>query len=151
VTSRLRVAALILGAVAILFVVSGSGGYSTAAVDRAVAVDVVSDEDAFLGIERDVVAVDNGTVEVLTLTNQFPVEMTVTTEPVRTESESPAVAIEGDEFTLEPGETREIQPAVDCNDITAGSNEIVIGISGTGSGSTIELSRSVEVSCTEQS
>lgn len=147
-TSRLRVAALILGAVAILFVVSGSGGYSTATTDRAVAVDVVSDEDAFLGIERDVVAVDNGTVEVLTLTNQFPVEMTVTTEPVRTENESPAVAIKEDELILTPGETREIQPAVDCNNTTAGSNEIVIGISGTGPGSTIELSRSVEISCT---
>lgn len=154
-TSRLRAAAFALGAIAILLVVSGTGGYSTAAADRSVAIDVVPDENAFLGIERDVVEVDNATVEVLTMRNQFPVEMTVTIDTEQTENESLDVEIKDDEFTLAPGETHQIEPTVDCNttseETTANSTAVTIDISGTAPGSSVDLLRSVEVSCTEQS
>ncbi|WP_138005342.1 hypothetical protein [Halalkalirubrum salinum] len=150
-TTRLRVAAFALSTIAILLVVSGTGGYSTAAADRSVDIDVVSDENAFLGIERNVVEVDNATVEVLTVRNQFPVEMTVNIDTEQTENESFDVEIEADEFTLAPGETREIEPTVNCNDTSAGTTanntEVTIDISGTAPGSNVELLRSVEVSC----
>lgn len=151
-TSRLRIAAVALGAVAVLFVVSGSGGYSAMEADRSIAVDVVSDEAALLGIERDVVEADNATIEVLTVTNRFPVAMTVDIDLERSDEGSPDVELESDEFTLEPGETHEIEMAVDCNvsanETAADGTDVAIDVSGTGPGTRVGLSRSAEIGCT---
>lgn len=136
--------AVALGALAFVLVAVGTGGYSSMAADRAVSIDVVDDDEAFLGVERAVVTdTENSTVVSLAVTNRLSTDVTVDIDH-RTGGGS-AVGVRPETFELSVGETRDVEVSIDCTATAAG--EIELEIYAVGDRVELGLMRAVDARC----
>lgn len=109
--------------------VASTGGFSSASVPRGVDATIASDEEAYLGVERDC---RNGTLYV-TITNQFPAEEMLDVEITVNGSTK---AIDG----LGVGESRTVGfETVDAGD--------PVSVFASGGSATVRLERNVPTSC----
>ncbi|MFT4889789.1 MAG: hypothetical protein ACI9YT_000700 [Halobacteriales archaeon] len=87
--TRRRSLSLVLATVAVLALVTSTGGVSSATVDRGVRIAVAPDHSAFLGFEPSTGTVTDGTTNVtLTVTNGFPSGTTLATVEVTVDGET---------------------------------------------------------------
>ena len=143
-TSRLARLAIAFGALAVVLVAVGTGGYSSATADRAVSIDVADDAEAFLGLERDVVTDTGNSTEIsLTVTNRLSTEIRVDIDHRSTDGS--AVAVDPAGFDLEPGETRDVRVEIDCTSTDA--DDVELSIRAVGDRVEIELERAVDARC----
>jgi len=125
---------------------TGTGSFSAMTAERGVDIAVAGDDNAFLGISQKggegVVGGESFTL--LALTDRFSGELrlsSVTTESsLVTIDTSPPIDI-GDEEQVTP---------VRANCDTAGSGAVTVSIVATGTDASVELERTVEVSCKHQ-
>lgn len=125
----LVLAAVIAGAA----VVTGTGGFSSAAVERDVQVRIADDENAYLGFERNVTSVGNDTVDLeVRVSNRFGTTMLTTVEV----TVDGATADLGGDDPVGPGEAvgRTFR-SVPCGDS--------ISVTASGDGVTVRFDRSV--------
>lgn len=66
----------------------GSGGFTTTTADRAVAVDIVGDDNAYMALQYGDSAVTDGTHSFVTIENRFSQPTTVSVELTETQTES---------------------------------------------------------------
>lgn len=145
-TSRFGQLAVVFGALAVLLAVSGTAGYSSAAADRTVSIDVTEDAEAFLGVERDVVnETENSTDVSLTVTNRLSTTVALDIDHRHTENGS---AIDTDPNTVEdlgPGERRDVSLSIDCASTDA--EEVELDVHVVGDGIEVDIERAVETRC----
>lgn len=137
----------------------GTGAFSSVDADRGVEVNVVEDENAYLGLER-LPAADSVTVgdktEVVKITNQFAdgldlsviiddpgdgIDEIEVEEPVEIVEEDDGDESEGEE--LSPG--NEAYISVEC--ATPGDTSFTLSFSGDAGGASVDKTRTFEITC----
>lgn len=112
--TRGRTVVLVVGLVALLGVLAGTGGVSSSVVERGMQGQVVDDESAYLGFEQTSETVDGTTNLTVTVTNQFAAGISLTSVEVTVENETTDLG------PLDAGEAASVTVAdVDCNGTVA--------------------------------
>ena len=134
-----RQVVLVAALLASLALVSNTAAYSSVHADRGVLVQVVDDEDAYLGLQRTTTNASNGTADLdVTVSNQFAAGTDLTEVETTVDGTAVDLASGG---SLAPGETSSHTFAnVSCGDAVA--------IDASGSGVRVSLNRSVPCSNT---
>ncbi|RLM89217.1 hypothetical protein D3D02_08810 [Halobellus sp. Atlit-38R] len=129
-----RQVVLVAALLASLALVSNTAAYSSVHADRGVQVQVVGDEDAYLGLQRTTTNASNGTADLdVTVSNQFAAGTDLTEIETSVDGTAVDLASGG---SLAPGETSSHTFAnVSCGDAVA--------IDASGSGVRVSLKRSV--------
>jgi hypothetical protein len=150
---------LLIAAVAALALVTGTGGFSAAQMDRGMTVNVAADGEAYVGLYdpgaahpptwatayRDGSATSNGTVPLVAVRNQFAgTDLTVTVRSARP-GRAP-VGIDTRQATLGWGEQKVIMTDVNC---TGQKKPVKLTVVATGEdrGLHAEISHTVWVPC----
>ena len=148
---------LVVLAAALLAVtlVSGTGGFSSAAAERSVDVAVAEDDEAFVGVETGDIGRCGGNQVALTVTNRFHTDLhTVEARVVDDSSDIRAEVMETPHH-LGSGEDGDVvvrvTPATPADE-DAGNGDAVDGtihvhLTVEGDGTTVELTRPVPVEC----
>lgn len=155
--ARRRVALLAALALATA-VILGSAGASAVVADRGLQIAVAPDEEAFLGLEVDDPALPNGNhedVELVALRNNFPNEI-VRVEAAVAPGESPtppllagADPVRVSDRRLPVGATATVTADITCSGNAEPVETVDVSIAvETAGGSTVELTRAVQVTCT---
>jgi hypothetical protein len=147
--------AVVLFALAVLLTVSGTGAYSATSADRGLTVDVVDDDEAYVGYEPgEIYAVNttnHTTTETLvTVTNRFssPVELTDVDVDAH-----PALMIRviEDSATIESGDSVDLPAGIECDEeIISSDVEVSVSVDGDDVPATLDgepETRTVSVSC----
>ncbi|WP_262175048.1 DUF1616 domain-containing protein [Haloarcula laminariae] len=135
----------------------GSGGFTSAQADRGVTVEVVGDGDAYMAldypnetVERDGVVNETMSLQFVTVTNQFPENVTLTVN--YTVQGEPGLSTSDDnETTLNVGESTDVSAPVTCP--SAGDYDVSVEFGATADGPGIYAETSddrtveYEVSC----
>ena len=134
-----RQVVLVAALLASLALVSNTAAYSSVHADRGVQVQVVGDEDAYLGLQRTTTNVSNGTADLeVTVSNQFAAGTDLTEVETTVGGTAVDLAAGG---SLDPGERSSHTFAnVSCAD--------AVTIAASGSGVRVSLNRSVPCSNT---
>lgn len=94
--TRRRSLSLVLATVAVLALVTSTGGVSSVTGDRDVRIAVAPDHSAFLGFEQSTGTVTNGTTNVtLTVTNGFPSGTSLATVEITVDGETENLVADG--------------------------------------------------------
>ena len=124
--------AVVLFALALLVTVSGTGAYSAASTDRGLTVDVVDDDEAYVGFESTTVYATNTTnqtttVTLATVTNRFssPVELTDVDVDAHPTLE---IGLIEDSGTIGSGESLAIRAEIRCGE-TLISSDVAVSVS----------------------
>jgi hypothetical protein len=142
---------LLLGGVSSGAMSVGTGAFSSVEADRGVSVNVVDDEDAYLGLEvENRIATVGRRAEVVEITNSFAADLSlnVTVDETNEVVESVAVGDEGpgDEFALDlaPGESEPV--SITCGQVESAS--FTLDFSGETDGASVEKTRTFdEIDC----
>lgn len=134
-----RQVVLVAALLASLALVSNTAAYSSVHADRGVQVQVVGDEDAYLGLQRTTTNASNGTADLeVTVSNQFAAGTDLT--EIETTVGGTSVDLAGG-GSIAPGESVSRTFAnVSCDD--------VVSIAASGSGVRVSLNRGVPCSNT---
>jgi len=149
---RLAVAALVAAAV---LAIPATSGFSATSAERPVEVAVVDDGNAYLGLEKKSPTLGNGThsdVLLVEMMNNFAIDITdIEVSVIEDDASMPPNLVNSGSVTdssLGPGETADVTADIDCGN-AAGSETFVVDLSAeTADGSSVELTRDVEVECT---
>jgi len=148
--SKLRVLSILLAFTAAVGLVFGTAGFTTMDADRGVDIKVAEDENAYLSYEP---LVDVGKniseeepTEVVKYHNQFGVELDYLEIYVSATS-APGVTIQTFDAPeqLDPGSAGTVTVTLDCS--TTQMVDLNFQVSGSGSGKTISLDRTLSVTC----
>ena len=159
--TRLRRVAVVLAALAVVGTTIPTGGLSSASAERSVSVDVVPDDEAFLGVVEHNQTVDPGLngdqgnstkaqVVLLTLTNRFPTDLTVEVSVGDAGAPPPKMQSLADRsFSLPMGHARHVEANVVCGGGggPTGSDVFTVEVVASGTGIGIELTRHVTIEC----
>ena len=143
----------------------GTGAFSSAEVERGVEVNVVDDEDAYVGYDASDKTVptdenDDGTVNLVTVENQFHESVDLRITEIETnvipqdgDSDSPTVeVVEEERSEFGTGEADVIRGTVDCTGGAGGTSQVEITVTVEATGVTARLfgdTREFDVSCIE--
>ncbi|MDH5018892.1 hypothetical protein [Halobacterium rubrum] len=146
--NKLKLASIVLAAVASTGLVFGSVGFSAVAADRGVSVSVASDDEALVGYESETVDV-TGTerVALVTVENRLPSDASVTNVTVTTGDDDVTVS-KVSKPEIGTGDKEPIEADIHCH----GNEDVSITVSVTveGEGVTAAISgdtRSFELDC----
>ena len=152
----LRRIAAVLFALALLVTVSGTGAYSAASADRGLTVEVVDDDEAYVGYEPEeriyaVNTTNQTTTETLvTVTNRFPSSVELTDVDVDAHP-ALSVLIVDEPGTLEPGESGEIRAGISCDEeVMSMGFSVSVSVDGEAVAAALDgdtETRTVSVSC----
>lgn len=131
--ARPRPAILAMGVVAVLMIASGTGAFSAMEAERSTAVDVVDDESAMLGLEYDIVVVDEPESEetLVTVTNRLPVSITVDLDVDAPGDGLPVIEPDTGTLDLSSGGSDAVTATVDCGVETEVENSTASSASDT--------------------
>lgn len=138
-TNRVGLAIVLLGAA---LLVTSSVAVSSVAIERSVAIEVVEDESALVGIEAHeptVPAENTSPVDLVTVTNHAGTSLEVTA------AESGATDSSGDVHapdSIDPGESAAVTATVTCQDVPD-----AVDVTATGDGVTVERTVDVRAGC----
>jgi hypothetical protein len=151
--TRLRRVAVVLAALAVVGTTIPTGGLSSASAERSVSVDVVPDDEAFLGIDKHDQTVYGSSddqnsqfeeqVTLLTVTNRFPSDLTTVSATV-TGSLIESESVETPD-RLDIGAHGSVTATVDCDG--DGQTAVTVDIVASNSVVTVELTRHVTIEC----
>lgn len=123
---------VIAAGIVVLATTAGTGAVSSMSADRAMNVNVVDDENAYLGVDAESIETEDGTVVRVTVTNRFP-DGTILDITVH----HAGVTLSPDNHLLESGETEKVTfEKPDCQEN--------VTIVASGNGVTVELDREVD-------
>ena len=151
-TITLRTVGVALLTAALLLTLVGSGGVSSATIDRGATVGVASDADAVVGYDSPETVTVNGSEErtLVTITNRHPAGVSITAVDV----ESPAdldVSVTHPAGAIGAGEAGAIRAQIDCaQPVERAELQLTVRIDGDGLSATIfgdVESRTVSVTC----
>jgi len=162
--TRLRRLAVVLAALAVVGTTVPTGGVTSVSAERGVSVDVVPDEEAFLGVTKHNQTVDPGLngdqgnstfrsqVTLLTVTNRFPSDLTVEVSVDDAGAPPPKVkSLEEDDrsFELPTGHADHVKANVVCGGGggPTESDVFAVEIVASSPGVTVELTRQVRIGC----
>ncbi|WP_323676423.1 hypothetical protein [Halorubellus sp. PRR65] len=128
---------VLAAALVVLATTAGTSAFSAASLDRSVQIDVADDQSAYLGVSVTGNATNNTTTATVTVTNQLPGDIALTTV---------TATDEGDSTSLTPGDG-----SLDGGDTTSATIENVtcgetVVIHASGDAVTVTLER--EIQCT---
>lgn len=135
--------AFVLAATAVVLLVMGTGGFSAVTAERGVDARVVSDDRAYLGIEKENPEgiVYGEPVTILELTDRFADDVALTELDVQ----SPVVELETSTPT-DVGESSPLAVEVRCVDVST-SYTVDVTMVVEGSATTAQVTRAVSVTC----
>lgn len=149
--NHLKIVSAVLLVAAVTVLLTGSVGVSSVEADREITIEVVDDEDAYVGFIPDGESeTDDGNLVVAEIRNQLPTgtELTITDSEVTTSDDS-EINTTVEPETLGPGEATNL-----TIDACSGDNEsIEVSVAVDASSDSVDIhlannSRTFEVSCT---
>lgn len=142
---RTRHASLALAVVVLVAFTVGTGGFSSATVERGVTIAVADDEQAYLGIAPVNVTVTSGNeTRLFTLTNRFGTNLTIDAQ-VNDTSENMNVAAVDMPNRLGGGVSGPVNATVACDENATGT--VTVRIDASGAGVEVTMERRVTVEC----
>jgi len=125
-----RTVVLVTGLIAVLGLLTSTGGLSATAADRGLQVTIADDDDAYLGFQQDAVTTNGTTNLTVTVANQFPTGTTLDTVEISVDGET------RDAGPLDAGEDETVTfEFAECDD--------TIAVDASGTGVAVSLSRPV--------
>jgi hypothetical protein len=153
--NKLKLASIVLAAVASTGLVFGSVGFSAVAADRGVSVSVASDENALVGYETYDQTITGDEVNLVTVSNRLPSSATVTDVDVSVASSDGTVDVTDIEKpgSIATGENGTVKATIDCK--SGAEANLTVAVTVEGDGVTAEISgdtatRTFEVECAGQ-
>ncbi len=152
--NRLKLASVVLAAVASTGLVFGSVGFSAVAADRGVSVSVASDENALVGYESGTVNVTgNEGVDLVTVANRLSSSASVVNVEVESDDSAVEVNVTSKPESIPIGEEGTVEANVDCQG--QASATVTVSVTVEADGVTAAISgdtetRSFEVECADE-
>jgi hypothetical protein len=154
---RARHVSLVLAVVVLVAVIVGTGGFSSATVERGADINVVDDESAYLRvvINKSASAQSGNETTLLELTNQVGSPLNITTT-VSSKNKDVTASDKTAPSRLKESETGSVTVIVSCTDGTSAkqvNTDIVVEIEASGPNVQIVMNRtvpSVQVKCTSE-
>lgn len=149
--NKLKLASIVLAAVASTGLVFGSMGFSAVAADRGVSVSVASDEHALVGYQtEDVEVAGTANVSLVTVENRLPSDASVTDVTVATND--PNVSVSGvSQPAVGAGTEERVRADVSCDGATETTVAVSITVEGDGVTAAISgdtTTRTFQLTCT---
>jgi hypothetical protein len=148
--NKLKLASIVLAAVASTGLVFGSVGFSAVAADRGVSVSVASDEHALVGYQtEDVEVAGTANVTLVTVENRLPSDAAVTNVTVATND--PNVSVSNPSTpAVSLGAEETVQADVSCSVATTTNVSVSVTVEGEGTTAAISgdtMTRTFQLTC----
>jgi len=128
---------------------SGAFGFTSASADRALSVEVVDDEDAFLGIEEGPLDHCGGNQRLLTVHNRFGTAIDATVTVTETEGVR-AMNVSGPDDAIDPGGSGNAAVHLEPDRGTGsdgGDGSLTVRVSASGNGIEASATRTYATNC----
>ena len=134
---------------AVVALSSGAFGFTSVSADRALSVEVVDDEEAFLGIEEGPLDRCGGNQRLLTVHNRFGTAIDATVTVTKTEGVQ-VMSVSGPDDAIDPGESGDVivqlKPDREAGS-DGGDGSLTVRVSASGNGVEASATRTYATNC----